>query len=757
MERRRYIGPRGYTIHKDDFSSDELEMIKHDLTFLPNHVEGYGPPPKAFAVYGESKNKLFLPKFFGIQRFGPPQENKIDRYVEEINLDFKGDLREKQLIPVKNALQASEETGGGILTLPCGSGKCLGKDTPVMMYDGSIKMVQDIKTGDFLMGDDSKPRTVLSTCHGKEQMYKVVPRKGDSYIVNESHILSLLSSTDKIVDINVKDYLNLPKSDQESLYGYRVKVEFPEKEVALDPYIVGQQSYKNQDTIPSDYKCNSKKVRMKLLEGIIDANDGNEITTKNEQLLDDIIYLARSLGYNAYKSKLNSSYKTYIQDGVLTERIKIEKLNVDEYFGFEIDGNRRFLLGDFTVTHNTVIALYLIANLGVKALIVVAKEFLMEQWKERIHQFLPEAKVGILRQKKQEIEGSDIVIGMLQSISMCDYDINIYRPFGVVFYDEVHCVPSKVFSKALRTVQTRYHFGLSATPNRADGMTKVTKMFIGPVFYKPKRSAMKNPKNCQVLRVFFKELPKNRSYDEKRNRKGKPDIVKMITRLTECPYRTNLIANICHFFIHRDLRHILILSDRLQYLNDIEKAIKKIRHDGDPMKIGYYIGSCTSKQRKEAESCDLILASYSMAKEAMDIPILDTLFMVTPKGNQDVLKQCIGRVQRKPSYPAFRPPLVIDFVDDFSSFAKQAWRRRDYYKKNQYPIYELVHEEKVDVPQRLQEVIEQIVESDEIEVQADEFDEERDERDEVPTTLSGGSEKVEISDDLMAFINSTML
>ena len=119
-----------------------------------------------------------------------------------------------------------------------------------MMYDGSVKMVQDIKVGDQLMGDDSTPRNVLSLARGREKLYKVIPRKGESYVVNESHILSLKCATNhskrmkknSVIDISVKEWLNLPKSFHGRagvLYGYRVPVEFEYKLVNLDPYFLG--------------------------------------------------------------------------------------------------------------------------------------------------------------------------------------------------------------------------------------------------------------------------------------------------------------------------------------------------------------------------------------------------------------------------------------------------------------------------------------------------------------------------------------
>jgi elongation factor 1-alpha len=161
------------------------------------------------------------------------------------------------------------------------AGKCLGFNTPVMMYDGNLKMVQDIKVGDLLMGDDSTSRKVLSTTKGRGQMYKIVPDNGDSYIVNDRHVLSLKSEEGKIIDIEITEFLKLDKDIQKLYKGYRVPVEFP------------------------------NKVDRKIFNPKISHRD------------------------------------------VLLNNIKIESIGEDDYYGFTLDGNHRFLLGDCTVTHNS--------------------------------------------------------------------------------------------------------------------------------------------------------------------------------------------------------------------------------------------------------------------------------------------------------------------------------------------------------------------------------------------------------------------
>ena len=183
------FGKKGYTIYLKDFKENQLEDIKNDLTFKPFRPKGYGPEAESFSIYGISDTKMFLPKFYGIKKFGKTKI-KLKGY-EDINIKFNGSLRENPKEPVKECINSLNSSGGGILCLPCGYGKCLGVNTPVMMHDGSVKLVQDIKVNDKIMGDDLKERNILSLAKGKEQMYKIYQDIGIDYVVNESHILSL--------------------------------------------------------------------------------------------------------------------------------------------------------------------------------------------------------------------------------------------------------------------------------------------------------------------------------------------------------------------------------------------------------------------------------------------------------------------------------------------------------------------------------------------------------------------------------------
>jgi len=338
-----------------------------------------------------------------------------------------------------------------------GLGKCFARGTEVLMYDGSIKKVEDVVVDDIIMGDNSIPRKVLSLGHGREDMFKLTPVKGDSFVFNKSHILTLIhSNTKKIIDIPVEEFMDKLSWDPKWKI-FRKGVEFNEKELSLPPYFLGvwlgdgsnrtqavtipdkevisylrtyadsigyrlSQYYgsiekkcpcwsivKQKKTnhpnyvleqlrkmnllrnkhIPTKYKVNSRQNRLELLAGLLDA-DGYyidncySIITKYPKLRDDILYLARSLGLAAYTSEKKGTIKSTGFVGyyhrvrisgevgdipckierkkphprkqcknALVTGFKLEDAGIDDYYGFELDGNGRFLLADFTVVHNT--------------------------------------------------------------------------------------------------------------------------------------------------------------------------------------------------------------------------------------------------------------------------------------------------------------------------------------------------------------------------------------------------------------------
>jgi len=739
-------------------------LIKSELTVRPvENAVGIRPP--SFKVYRTAGDTMLVPRYYGSSKLGPPATDSR-RPPASAHINFNGTLRTEthQDRAFATGVAAFKETGGGVLSIPPGFGKCLGKDTPVMMHDGSIKMVQDIQVGQLLMGDDSTPRTVLSTCTGYEQLYRVVPVKGDPYIVNESHVLSLRSNEPgknkgKIFDISVTDYLKLSESAKWHLKGYRVPVTFKHKEVPLDPYMFGywlgdgsscsavissQESpvlkffdsklkeynltleytsqydyrikgpkpnyfYKTlQDLnvlknkhIPPLYKYNSRDVQLQVLAGIIDSDGsamlgGWDIIQKNENILDDVIFLARSLGFAAYKKqcqktctnapggpKTGTYYRCTISGrgvdevpckvrrkqldpriqvkNVLNVGINLEKLDVGEYFGFEIDGNRRFLLGDFTVTHNTTIALAFSAHLKLRTIIIVHKEFLANQWKERIQQFCPGATIGRIQQDTFDVE-KDFVIAMIQTL--CMREVGSLNQFGFLIVDEAHHIGAAAFSQSMFKICPKYTLGLTATPERKDGLTRLLYWFMGPAFYTFQRE---NQKTTKVETVYYqdehyKTMPPT-------NKFGKINMAEMVTQISELNSRNELIVDIIKNCLG-DGRRVLVLSDRREHCLWVNSQFESEMS-------GLYIGGMSEADLNETAKKKVIVATFAMAQEGLDIPVLDTCILTSPHSD---VTQAVGRIMRETAGKA-NSPLIYDIVDRWSLFYAMYNKRLAFYKR----------------------------------------------------------------------------
>ena len=323
----------------------------------------------------------------------------------------------------------------------------------------------------------------------------------------------------------------------------------------------------------------------------------------------------------------------------------------------------------------TVIALHIMAQLKKKTLIVVHKSFLMNQWIDRIKFFLNDSvRIGRIQAKVCDVKEKDIVLGMLQSISMKDYPEEVFRGFGLAVFDECHHLSAEVFSRALFKVSPKYLLGLSATPQRADGLAKVFKWFLGNIVYHIKG---REGENVEVRCIVFDDdSPRYRTV--LLNYRGKINYSRMITNICSYSRRTKFIVRMLKILL-KGTRKILLLSDRREHLEIIKEYLDRKGID----KSGYYIGGMNQKDLEKSSQKQLILATYAMASEGFDVPTLDTLILASPKS--DII-QSVGRILRKRSYERDIHPLVIDIVDPFSIFKRQADKRRRYYKKCNYEI-----------------------------------------------------------------------
>ena len=330
------------------------------------------------------------------------------------------------------------------------------------------------------------------------------------------------------------------------------------------------------------------------------------------------------------------------------------------------------LLALHTGFGKTCLALNIISKIKLKTIIIVHKEFLLRQWIERIEQFLPDAKVGKIQAKTIDTEGKDIVICMLQSLSMKEYPKDMFREYGFSIYDEVHHLGAEVFSKAFYKVVTKYSLGLSATINRKDGLTKVIKWFLGDVVCKLERKGEDNV----LVKVINYETTDEEFNKVALNFRGQVNYTGMIKKICEFNSRSEFILRVLDDLLKDNPnQQVMILAHQkklLQYLHDA------IRHRTIAT-VGYYVGGMKEKDLKISEGKKVIIATYAMAEEGLDIKSLTTLIMATPKVD---VRQSIGRILRQKHKQA----VVVDIVDSHSLFQRHFTKRKTFYRKSKLKV-----------------------------------------------------------------------
>jgi superfamily II DNA or RNA helicase len=320
----------------------------------------------------------------------------------------------------------------------------------------------------------------------------------------------------------------------------------------------------------------------------------------------------------------------------------------------------------------TVMALKIISLLQKKTLILVHKEFLMNQWIERIQEFVPSARIGKIQAAEFNVENKDIVIGMIQTIYNKEYSKDTFSSFGLTIIDEVHRIGSEQFSKTLFKTITPYMLGISATVERKDQLTKVLYMFIGKKIYEEKRGN-DDPVNVRAITYIANDPEFNETeYDFR----GNPKYSTMLSKLSKFNSRNTFVVQVIADLLDEDeSKQIMILTHQRSVLTYLYDAILY----NELASVGYYVGGMKPDDLQETETKQIVLATYAMAAEALDIKTLSTLIMVTPKTD---ITQSVGRILRVKG----NKPIVVDIVDQHEMYQKQWLQRKRFYKSNNYRI-----------------------------------------------------------------------
>jgi len=328
----------------------------------------------------------------------------------------------------------------------------------------------------------------------------------------------------------------------------------------------------------------------------------------------------------------------------------------------EIIKNDSCIASLYTGWGKTFASLYIAHLLGVKTLIIVNKETLLEQWKEQIIRFTGIVP-GIIQGTKINTE-PEICIGMIQSVSMKEYS-DTFKNFGFTIYDETHHYCSKVFSNVFFKIRTKYNLGLTATIKRADKLENVLEWFLGKIVVDIKLLIIEPEIHIYNFYEYCEDTIKF-------NPNGKINSPASLTNITENKTRTEFIVKIIKDMYNQN-RKILVLTDRKAHCEYIKSLLNNFS-------VGIYYGGMKKEDLKLSNECRIIVATFQMASEGYDNPELDTLILASPKGN---IEQAVGRILRQKNNNG---AIVVDINDCISIFNNWNKKRQSFYKLRNFII-----------------------------------------------------------------------
>lgn len=786
-----------------------------DIDGLKNHLTLIKKQSTTFAFQKEVKEEIVfmfklegdlmvVPRSFGLEYASKKGLEVDDRRSvgDAVSIVFNEaeqgknlDLKKQQDGVVANVVAGlhSRDSNSGILQAGTG---CHAAGQLILMADGTKKKAEDIVVGDLLMGADGA-RRVLTLHRGRQRMARIVPMKGDPFVVNVEHILSLVWSGTHgarkhgdLFDVTVAQWLASSRRFKAYTKLYRSRVDrfftsYTDADRPVHPYVLGillgdgsignspsvttldkevvsvvrrlardlglrirrdssggrcptyhinsgiKFTGRNKLTsiikklglyevacaskfVPRAYLVASRKHRLDLLAGLLDTDGslihgGFDFISKSKQLAEDVVFLCRSLGLAAYLKRCRKSCQTgavgtyyrvsisgdcsiiptrvFRKQAARRKQIKdvqrtgfsVRLLKEADYYGFVVDKDHRYLLGDFTVTHNTgktLMGIKTICEIGRRALICVHSEFLMSQWKKEIFKFtdLKEEDIGYLWQEHRDLD-KKIVIGMIQTIIRRDFTQEERKSFGMILFDEVQHLPAEAFSQAMHKFDAKYLLGLSATPKRFDGLDTLLTHGLGTTLNSNVMGTRLIPEIYFVKNSV--DIPPASYMQRVRFPGGKEKTIAHLGKLTvllaKMASRNQLVVNLIKKAAEKG-RKIMVFSGRREHLRMLQKLVAAAVPSCES---ALFMGGMTPKQEEAAKLAQIMFCTYQYASEALNVPDRDCLIMATPITS---VKQPIGRILRPADNK--KQPIVVDILDDtVPSLMRMAQSRTRQYKE----------------------------------------------------------------------------
>ncbi len=316
----------------------------------------------------------------------------------------------------------------------------------------------------------------------------------------------------------------------------------------------------------------------------------------------------------------------------------------------------------------TFTAIRIALTLRKRFLIVVHKEFLMNQWSGELKALVPGIRIGRIQGERCEIgEDVDCAIAMIQTICSRSYPAGMFSGFGLAIFDEAHHLAAEHFSQTLQRIQCRAMLGLTATPTRTDGLTKVFEWFLGPICYQIRSRDADTSVGVEVMRYTAADA----AYaDAPLDWKGDVVRARLINQIADFAPRTEaLLEWMAARLTEEPDRQLLVLSDRREHLAAFEGGFKARGFAS----VGYYVGGMKQKDLEVSAGKRIILATFAMAAEGFNVPTLNTVLLATPKS---AVEQAVGRVLRQRPEERKVAPLICDVLDSVFAECNGQWRKR---------------------------------------------------------------------------------
>jgi superfamily II DNA or RNA helicase len=317
----------------------------------------------------------------------------------------------------------------------------------------------------------------------------------------------------------------------------------------------------------------------------------------------------------------------------------------------------------------TVCSLDIMSKVGLKTLIICNRTNLLKQWEEIINKQKHTLKVQVYSSSKgkeiaKNLVDIDIFLINVQSLINDTFNITNLKPFGLCIIDECHNVNTKVFSKALWKISSKYRVGLSATPERKDNMEAIMKLFLGPIISLNNGQTTKQNTLVEIIQV-----PAFRTNFRAKLYNGDLNISRTLSNIAECDQRTQFILDKIKTLLNNKHRKLLVLADRKTLLEQLFYYLGDVS--------GLFIGGMKEQQLELSKEKRVVLATYSISAEGFNLPELNTLILATPRSS---ITQSLGRIFRKHHHAV--QPLIVDYVDDYIDlFKNQSFARKRVYRK----------------------------------------------------------------------------